>query len=323
MISSLRTGQTLAQVTVRSKHGGLRDFDPSHPAITRDAYETFNECVDAGFTPGWFPGPQSFAEWTKRLYVGDMNMYRDYTTYAGAQFSAQRSAFEGWSSGESYGGFYNYGGWMGRDSRDNYHGAGRFGGTVLDNEQYLSLRPDNSWSARYRWPDPADYVGGSYVADTYSRRGGGWSTSNIVAYSLTGLDVTTQSLNFLRSLRSVKLITDYAPRMEGSRRYWGANQPTVDIGLDPLTEGVRPTYRDRHFVLHGYDVSEEFYSPCYRQRPLPSLKDYRRTLYWNPDLQLDANGRADISFFNNSQKTSIVVEAEGMTGSGELLYDRQ
>ena len=319
LISSLRTGQTLAQVTVRSKHGGLRDFDPSHPAITRDAYETFNECVDAGFTPGWFPGPQSFAEWTKRLYVGDMNMYRDYTTYAGAQFSAQRSAFEGWSSGESYGGFYNYGGWMGRDSRDNYHGAGRFGGTVLDNEQYLSLRPDNSLSARYRWPDPADYVGGSYVADTYSRRGGGWSTSNIVAYSLTGLDVTTQSLNFLRSLRSVKLITDYAPRMEGSRRYWGANQPTVDIGLDPLTEGVRPTYRDRHFVLHGYDVSEEFYSPCYRQRPLPSLKDYRRTLYWNPNLELDENGHADVTLWNNSLSTSITVSAEGITPAGKVL----
>ena len=248
-----------------------------------------------------------------------MNMYRDYTTYAGAQFSAQRSAFEGWSSGESYGGFYNYGGWMGRDSRDNYHGAGRFGGTVLDNEQYLSLRPDNSWSARYRWPDPADYVGGSYVADTYSRRGGGWSTSNIVAYSLTGLDVTTQSLNFLRSLRSVKLITDYAPRMEGSRRYMGANQPTVDIGLDPLTEGVRPTYRDRHFVLHGYDVSEEFYSPCYRQRPLPSLKDYRRTLYWNPNLELDENGYADVTLWNNSLSTSITVSAEGITPAGKVL----
>lgn len=140
-----------------------------------------------------------------------------------------------------------------------------------------------------------------------------------MAYSLTGLDVTTQSLNFLRSLRSVKLITDYAPRMEGSRRYWGANQPTVDIGLDPLTEGVRPTYRDRHFVLHGYDVSEEFYSPCYRQRPLPSLKDYRRTLYWNPNLELDENGHADVTLWNNSLSTSITVSAEGITPTGKVL----
>ena len=129
----------------------------------------------------------------------------------------------------------------------------------------------------------------------------------------------TQSLDYLRSLRSISLITDYAPRMEGSRRYWGANQPTVDIGYEPLTEGVRPTYRDRHFVLHGFDVSEEFYSPCYRKRPLPTLKDYRRTLYWNPNLQLNEKGRADVVLWNNSLTTSITVSAEGITPTGKVL----
>ena len=141
----------------------------------------------------------------------------------------------------------------------------------------------------------------------------------MAAYSWTGLDDMTQSLNFLRSLQAVELITDYAPRMEGSRRYWGANQPTVDVGFKPQTAGVRPTYRDRHFILHGYDVSEEFYSPCYRERPLPSLKDYRRTLYWNPNLELDENGRADVVLWNNSLSTSITVSAEGITPTGKIL----
>ena len=129
----------------------------------------------------------------------------------------------------------------------------------------------------------------------------------------------TQSLNYLRTLKSVQLITDYAPRMEGSRRYWGANQPTVDIGYNPLTSGVRPTYRDRHLILHGYDVSEEFYSPCYRNRPLPTLQDYRRTLYWNPNLELDENGHAEVTFWNNSLSTSITVSAEGITPTGKIL----
>lgn len=310
LIPSLRTGQTLAQVTIRTKHGGLRDYDPLHPAIVRDAYETFNDCVDAGFTPGWFPGSQSFAEWTKRLWVGDMNMYRDYMTYD--EYVHPHHDFA-WPSSWGY-----HGDWYGRgSSRDNYHGAGRFGGTVLDNEQYLSLRSDNSWSSRYRWADPGD---SPFLLNSYSLRAiGGWSTSNRAAFSYTGLDNTTQSLNFLRSLRSVQLITDYAPRMEGSRRYMGANQPTVDIGFNNLTDGVRPTYRDRHFVLHGYDVSEEFYSPCYRQRPLPSLKDYRRTLYWNPNLELDENGYADVTLWNNSLSTSITVSAEGITPAGKVL----
>lgn len=321
LIPALRDGRTLAQVTVRSKHGGLRDFDPSHPAIVRDAYETFNDCIDAGFTPGWFAGRESFAMWTKRLLVGDMNMFRDYMTYNEYVHPYHEPA-PGFDWPSSYGGGgYGGSGWSGGRGRgssiDNYHGAGRFGGTVLDNEQYLSLKPDYWWSARNRWSDPADITWPSF--GSYSLRGGGWSTSNRVAYSLTGLDATTQSLDYLRSLRSISLITDYAPRMEGSRRYWGANQPTVDIGYEPLTDGVRPTYRDRHFVLHGFDVSEEFYSPCYRQRPLPSLKDYRRTLYWNPNLQLNEKGRADVVLWNNSLTTSITVSAEGITPTGKVL----
>ena len=153
----------------------------------------------------------------------------------------------------------------------------------------------------------------------FSLRQGGWSTSNRRAYSYTGLDGTTQSLDYLRSIRSVKLITDFAPRMEGSRRYMGSNQPSVDVGYETITSGFRPTYRDRHFVLHGYDVSEEFYSPCYRQRPLPTLRDYRRTLYWNPNLELDENGCAEVTLWNNCRSTSITVSAEGITPAGKIL----
>ncbi|MBQ8455868.1 MAG: hypothetical protein IJ537_11125 [Bacteroidaceae bacterium] len=307
LIPSLRDGRTLAQVTVRTKHGGLRAYDPNHPAVVRDAYEVYNECIDAGFTPGWFPGGQSFAEWTKRLLVGDMNMYRDYMTYYEYTYPYREV---GWSGSN-----YNWNRRSG-DPRDPYHGARFLGGTVLDNSQYHPVTRDDMMSLRYKWNDPADIVP-SFSSFPF-RFAGDWSTSNIRAYSYTGLDDMTQSLNFLRSLSSVKLITDYAPRMEGSRRYLGDNQPTVDVGYGMLS-GTRPTYRDRHIILHGYDVSEEFYCPNYSQRPLPSLKDYRRTLYWNPNLELDDNGHADVTFWNNSLSTSITVSAEGITPKGKIL----
>ena len=310
LMPSLRDGQTLAQVTVRTKHGGLRKYDPNHPAVVRDAYEVFNDCIDAGFTPGWFAGAQSFAEWTRRLLVGDMNMYRSYKTYEQYVHPYYEPGWSGGGSGDRWSRW-------GNASTDYYHGAGFLGGTVLDNSQYHPVTRDDRMSLRYRWADPADTP---FSYSSYSSRHiGGWSTSNRAAYSWTGLDGMTQSLNYLRSLRSVKLVTDYAPRMEGSRRYMGANQPTVDVGYNLLTSGQRPTYRDRHFVLHGYDVSEEFYSPNYRQRPLPSLRDYRRTLYWNPNLELDENGRADVTLWNNSFSTSITVSAEGITPAGKVL----
>lgn len=296
LIPSLRDGQTLAQVTVRTKHGGLRAFDYNHPAITRDAYELFNECVDAGFTPGWFTGKTGFSQWVQRLLVGDMNMFRDYTTYAMRNFMPTGQDYDLIELGRGF-------------STEGSSGGGMFG------------RPhtvDDRKALRYAWRDPADIP--FSFGTVSSRIGGGlWNTSNQAAYSYTGLDDMTQRLSYLRSLKSVELITDYAPRMEGSRRYLGANQPTVDIQYKPLTSGVRPTYRDRHYILHGYDVSEEFYSPCYRQRPLPTLMDYRRTLYWNPNLELDENGRADVVLWNNSFTTSITVSAEGITPSGKVL----
>ncbi len=308
LIPSLRDDHTLAQVTVRSKHGGLRDYDTSHPAVSRDAYELFNECVDAGFTPGWFAGKYSFSQWVQRLLVGDMNMYRHYTTYQ--EYISSNSESSSFFSSPRHG-------WGGGDP---FHGAGFLGGTVLDNSQYHPITADDTRSLRYAWADPADQF--DFLPNTYgirSRYRGSWSTSNGGAFSLTGLDAQTQSLDYLRSLRSVDLITDYAPRMEGSRRYHGTNQPTVDVGYQLLSSGKRPTYRDRHYVLHGFDVSEEFYSPCYRERPLPSLQDYRRTLYWNPNLELDENGHADVTLWNNSLSTSITVSAEGITPAGKIL----
>ncbi|HIY36632.1 MAG TPA: hypothetical protein H9972_07930 [Candidatus Paraprevotella stercorigallinarum] len=44
--------------------------------------------------------------------------------------------------------------------------------------------------------------------------------------------------------------------------------------------------------------------------------NYRRTLLWIPKVQFDENGEATVRLFNNSKKTAISVEAEGITGKG-------
>lgn len=285
LMPNLRDGHTLATVTVRSKHGGLRSYDSSHPAVTRDAYQIFNECVDAGFTPGWFAGKNSFSKWVERLLVGDMNMYRQYQRY--------QNAVE-----DSRGGWHSY-------ATSNPMPSFPFLGPA----EYGPAEGNNNETS-IQW---ANYTGTRYNPNLE------WSTSNQNAFSFTGLDDKTKSLDYLYSLRSVNLITDYAPRMEGSPRYSGANQPTVDVGFNLITDKRRETFRDRHFVLQGFDVGLEFYSPNYQRRPLPDTKDYRRTLYWNPNLKLDKHGRADIKLWNNSNSTCITVSAEGITPNGKVL----
>lgn len=79
----------------------------------------------------------------------------------------------------------------------------------------------------------------------------------------------------------------------------------------------RPTYRDRRIILHGFHEPQEFYHRDYSCQPLSEAqKDYRRTLYWNPNAILDAEGRFTATFYNNNKLTRMRVSSVGLTGDG-------
>ena len=128
----------------------------------------------------------------------------------------------------------------------------------------------------------------------------------------------------LRYLDKIYIYTDYAPREQGSWKYAQDNQPEViiDYRLFP-NDGYQRTYRDRHYILRGYAVCEDFYSPDYSRKPLPDTKDYRRTLLWIPEVKFDEKGEATVRLFNNSKQTVISVETEGITGKGKpIVYKK-
>lgn len=129
-----------------------------------------------------------------------------------------------------------------------------------------------------------------------------------------------QAYNQLTNLDKVYIYTDYAPRREGLRAFNQDNQPTVSIDLRRYEDqGQRVTYRDRRYILQGFSIVEDFYHPNYSTPPAEGRKDYRRTLYWNPDLQLDASGRATVNFYVGSKPTTIAVDAQGQASDGTLL----
>ena len=122
----------------------------------------------------------------------------------------------------------------------------------------------------------------------------------------------------LRHLDKLYIYTDYVPREQGSWKYSQTNQPEVVIDYRLLpNDGVRPTYRDRRYAAKGYSVCTEFYCPDYSKKPMPDVKDYRRTLYWTPKVKFNDKGEAVIQLYNNSKKTVITVEAEGITTDGK------
>ena len=69
-------------------------------------------------------------------------------------------------------------------------------------------------------------------------------------------------------------------------------------------------------TVDGYSRPYMFYSPEYPEGPIFGDVDYRRTLYWNPNVITDENGKAQVEFYNNSITKRFSVEAAGITSTG-------
>ena len=98
---------------------------------------------------------------------------------------------------------------------------------------------------------------------------------------------------------------------------------TMNFVLMP-NDGHRRTYRDRRIILPGIYRPDSYYSPDYGRYPLPEGgKDYRRTLYWNPNAPLDADGRFTARFYTNTQPTKLRVSVAGLTPDGKPVVTDQ
>ncbi len=84
-----------------------------------------------------------------------------------------------------------------------------------------------------------------------------------------------------------------------------------------------PRFLGFRINFQGYTKPTEFYSPDYGNMPLPEQTDYRRTVYWNPDVRTDEKGQAEIEFYNNGFSKKLNVSAEGITAGGTTITTKQ
>ncbi len=88
----------------------------------------------------------------------------------------------------------------------------------------------------------------------------------------------------------------------------------VEIHLYPGRKSrVSWNKNTRQTAFDGYSPKVEFYAPQYPDGPIEGDVDYRRTVYWDPEVKTDNQGRAEVQFYNNSYSRSLNVSVEGMT----------
>ena len=116
----------------------------------------------------------------------------------------------------------------------------------------------------------------------------------------------------LKRLQNVKVYTDYDLRTDSGDVVESHAADDTHQFESISNDGQRYSYRDRRYILPGITYPEQFYSPDYSTAVPDKPKDYRRTLYWNPNPKIDKDGTFHARFFNNSRDTRVTVSAAGV-----------
>ena len=101
--------------------------------------------------------------------------------------------------------------------------------------------------------------------------------------------------------------------MNSNNRYFIIVAQLHDEVYNDARKGVRQTYYE------GYSPVKECYNLKSSDEALGYL-NYRRTLYWNPDVKTDAEGKASIRVYNNGTCRKMEISAEGCDGK-HILTD--
>jgi hypothetical protein len=72
------------------------------------------------------------------------------------------------------------------------------------------------------------------------------------------------------------------------------------------------------YTPKGYYTVREFYSPKYSPDITDNKPDLRTTVYWNPHVVTDANGKGQFNFYNTSESGTYRVVIEGVNINGQL-----
>lgn len=147
-------------------------------------------------------------------------------------------------------------------------------------------------------------------------------------------EILKNQYSFLPKIEKIDIITDsprrksfyqlnYTSKAMTSKRH-GVNGKTYQDVAYVNIRRFKDEKSQRFIVgrminLQGFNRPAEFYCPDYSKMEMPKVKDYRKTLYWNPNVITNSEGKATVEFFNNSIATELDISAEGITKDGKFI----
>ncbi len=105
----------------------------------------------------------------------------------------------------------------------------------------------------------------------------------------------------------------------GSR---GANGAIVINTKKGFIQTKRMSSNIKYLNASGFQQPTQFYSPVYRTdlEKNNGKPDFRTTIYWNPNVQIGADGMMNLSFYSADTSSKYTVLLEGVDRDGHLIY---
>ncbi|QMU29653.1 TonB-dependent receptor plug domain-containing protein [Adhaeribacter radiodurans] len=139
-------------------------------------------------------------------------------------------------------------------------------------------------------------------------------------YLLDGMPISESTLSSISQfdVSRVEILKSAA----NSAIYGGrASGGVIALFTDRNNEEQGEVKPGTYIIIHhakGYSKVREFYSPTYDgATPASNEPDLRTTLYWNPSVKTDAQGKATVTFYTADRTTTYQVLAEGISDNGQ------
>lgn len=118
-------------------------------------------------------------------------------------------------------------------------------------------------------------------------------------------------------MSSISLLRGADAVILGPRATGGAVVITLK---DPRNLPARPAQGIITYTPLGYSESVEFYHPTYDtpEKKNAQRSDFRSTVYWNPELRLDAEGKATIEYYTPDSTAPEDIIIEGVDKNGKV-----
>lgn len=99
------------------------------------------------------------------------------------------------------------------------------------------------------------------------------------------------------------------------------NNKSSNLKLDITPKSYYDVYNIPHDSLKSFSYERNFSYPVYTSTNTKYRHDYRENIYWNPVVETNSKGQAQIEFYNSDANTTFRILTEGISAKGLVGRD--